>query len=327
MNLPILVCGFNRPENISKLLSILERQKIKIVYIHLDGISDGNQLFLQEVEETQQICNEFLQRNISWKIFIEKDNLKLRKSMQSAIDWFFENEEFGLIFEDDCIPIVDFFTYATWAMQFVSKGEVATFSGTRFTPWKAKTATLSIHNYVWGWGTSREIWRASLKSPSEIDFNFVERNLLSLGIRNSKTINFWRRIHIAQQFSHDPNLMEISGHSREAFPQNFIESTKESWDYTFVLSLLSGHNSDRGLWSLRPPTNLVRNIGFGGNATHFKGKSNSLERPTRSSNEFKFKNKFSRTSEFYESVLVFGLAQESFRRKLIVADNIIKRIL
>jgi hypothetical protein len=327
MNLPILVCGFNRPENISKLLNILETQEIQKVYIHLDGISEGNPLFLQEVKKTQEICNEFLQRNASWSTFIEKDNLKLRKSMQSAMDWFFENEEFGLIFEDDCIPIAEFFTYATWAMQFVSKGDVATFSGTRFTPWKSKVATLSIHNYVWGWGTSREIWQGSLKSPFEIDFNFVERNLLRLGIRNSKTIDFWRRIHIAQKFSLDPNLMEISGYSRKAFPQAFIESTNESWDYTFVLSLLSGHNSDGGLWSLRPPTNLVRNIGFGGNATHFKGESNSLERPTRSSNELKFKNKFSRTSEFYESVLVFGLAQESFRKKFTVADSMIKRIL
>ena len=41
----------------------------------------------------------------------QNKNLGCRKGVTAGIDWFFSNEEMGIILEDDCIPSLSFFQF------------------------------------------------------------------------------------------------------------------------------------------------------------------------------------------------------------------------
>ena len=47
------------------------------------------------------------------KLFLEIKIWGCRKAVEGALDWFFEEEEMGIILEDDIVPDVSFFDYAT----------------------------------------------------------------------------------------------------------------------------------------------------------------------------------------------------------------------
>jgi hypothetical protein len=55
-------------------------------------------------------------RRINWDcevktLFQEDGNLGPKIAISSAISWFFEQEEMGIILEDDCLPDLSFFPY------------------------------------------------------------------------------------------------------------------------------------------------------------------------------------------------------------------------
>ena len=58
---------------------------------------------------------DYLSSNVDWdcevKTLFRDKNLGCKYAVSSAIDWFFENEEMGIILEDDCLPSQSFFWY------------------------------------------------------------------------------------------------------------------------------------------------------------------------------------------------------------------------
>jgi homospermidine synthase len=49
--------------------------------------------------------------NVRLKPFFVKKNPGCKYAVSSAITWFFENEENGIILEDDCLPNQSFFGF------------------------------------------------------------------------------------------------------------------------------------------------------------------------------------------------------------------------
>lgn len=58
---------------------------------------------------------EAMERSVTWECRIERRyaerNQGCRAGVRSAIDWFFEQVDEGIILEDDCVPHPDFFPY------------------------------------------------------------------------------------------------------------------------------------------------------------------------------------------------------------------------
>jgi hypothetical protein len=271
--------------------------------------------------ETNKVICDFLERNRNWQLLVEKKNLKLRQSMISALNWFYDNNEYGVVLEDDCFPSLDFFTYAEKGILLLQSGSVATFSGTRFSPWKATVTSRTPVTYVWGWGTSKDIWQNSIKSPLTIDPLKIVSNLETLGWHGERLSKFWIRILSAQCFADDPELKQINGYERAQIGQSLIDSTRQSWDYTLVLSLLAGNNTDELLYSLRPPVNLINNSGFGSDSTHFVGSDNRLSRQLNVLGDWNINLDVNKLSEFYELALVFGHGNRLVRSSVLMIDK------
>ena len=101
LDTPLLFLVYNRPKITERVFSQIEKAQPKKLYIAADGPKDQNDK--KKTDKTRLMFNR-----IDWSCDLKKlyrdQNLGCKNSVKNAIDWFFENEEHGIILEDDCYP-------------------------------------------------------------------------------------------------------------------------------------------------------------------------------------------------------------------------------
>ena len=99
---PILFLVFNRPNSTNKVFKKIKEIKPKKLYVACDGPRHNH----NEKEIVNQVRD--IATNITWDCdlitLFRNQNLGCKNAVSSAIDWFFENEDKGIILEDDCLP-------------------------------------------------------------------------------------------------------------------------------------------------------------------------------------------------------------------------------
>lgn len=107
---PILFLVFNRPDLTKMVFDEIRRAKPTKLYIASDGPRDGNKDDAKKILEVRKIVD-----TIDWDCELKKKyrkkNAGCKFGVSEAITWFFENEEDGIILEDDCLPSQSFFRY------------------------------------------------------------------------------------------------------------------------------------------------------------------------------------------------------------------------
>ena len=110
MNKAILVIVFNRPDKFRRLLESIRTVKPPRLYIAADRPRKNNKNDKIKCKETRELIKE-----IDWecdvKTLLRDNNLGCEKAVSSSVTWFFENEEDGIILEDDIIGVPTFFSY------------------------------------------------------------------------------------------------------------------------------------------------------------------------------------------------------------------------
>ena len=108
MKKPILFLIYNRPNYTNEVFEIIRLYKPTKLYIAADGPKNNNKIDYNLCLETRKIIN-----NIDWeceiKTLFRNENIGCKINISNAINWFFENENDGIILEDDIIPNLDFF--------------------------------------------------------------------------------------------------------------------------------------------------------------------------------------------------------------------------
>ena len=108
LNTALLFLVFNRPSCTKKVFEVIKKVKPKKLYVACDG--SRNTIESKLVNEVREII-----KNITWpcelKTLFRNNNLGCKLAVSNAIDWFFENEEKGIILEDDCLPHINFFIF------------------------------------------------------------------------------------------------------------------------------------------------------------------------------------------------------------------------
>ena len=97
---PILILGYNRPDYLKNQLGFLKDQRYTNLYIAIDGPVPDNRQDELLVKE----CRELAIDAKEWsgaKLLFSDTNSGCYLGVTKAIDWFFENVEFGIILEDD----------------------------------------------------------------------------------------------------------------------------------------------------------------------------------------------------------------------------------
>jgi hypothetical protein len=243
-DIPVILLNYNRPEYSQRLLNNLSRVKPKKIYISIDGPKihvEGDKTKVDKVEE--------IFKGINWecevKVRRNQSNLGLRPAVKSALDWFFGENEFGIVLEDDVGFDENFFKYCKEFSEFNEEMRIGAISGNNLMAhmfsqdfFQPKYLLAKIF-HCWGWATWSHRWK-NYDDNIENDENFFKNILPEYLNYDVQSINFWYGI-------------------RAAIQNNAVNT----WAWRFLLS-----NWKHGLYFLTPPQNLTTNYGFGADSTH-----------------------------------------------------------
>jgi hypothetical protein len=243
----VLFIVFNRPETTTKVFEAIQKVKPSRLYIAADGPRIGVKQDLEKIVKVREIISR-----VNWpckiKTLFRKNNLGCKEAVSTAITWFFEHEEEGIILEDDCVPHNDFFSFCENLLNYYRYDKkVLTITGNNFqNSIKRGNSSYYFSKYFhcWGWATWKKTW------------NYYDGNL-----------KFWpewsKSCHWKDSFY---NKIE-KNYWKKLFDQVYFNKIN-TWDYPFLACLWW----NKGL-TATPNVNLVTNIGFGKSVTHTTNKN------------------------------------------------------
>ena len=259
-NTPILFLVFNRPEKTQIIFDIIKKLKPKKLYISADG-PRKNRI------KDNLLCDQVrsIVKNIDWNCdhnFRFNDiNQGCKVNVIKSIDWFFSNNEKGIILEDDCIPSESFFVFCEKLLERYNNNhkimQINGFNGgLNFNSLIKDSYYYSKLNHTWGWASWKRAW-------NKFDKNFLEYDKYKNKINNyyiDNGISSWMKVYLDKAFKNQDNI----------------------WSSNWSFSILK----ENGL-CITPSVNLVRNIGFDTSAT--SGKSEIFKKFSNAK-EFEFTN-------------------------------------
>ena len=107
--IPVLVLAFNRADHVAEAMKAIREYKPDRLYLERDGPRGHKEGEREAVEETRQTMLDAVDWPCEVKTLFREENLGCAKAVYDAITWFFEQEEYGIICEDDIILGKDFF--------------------------------------------------------------------------------------------------------------------------------------------------------------------------------------------------------------------------
>lgn len=246
-NTPILLMIFNRPDTTAKVLDEIKKIKPRQLFVAADAARTGRDEEAALVEQTKMLVENMVDWDCEVKTLYREKNLGCKQAVSSAITWFFESVEQGIILEDDCVPDQSFFMYCQELLEtYKDDPSVMHIGGSNFQHSKKRgdaSYYFSAYNHIWGWATWKRAWD---KYDVDIaDFpEFVEKEKI-------KTI--WDKTYIQNIW-----LKKFA---------SVFEKKVDTWDYQWTYAIWNN-----GGTCIIPNTNLITNIGFGEDATHTKRK-------------------------------------------------------
>lgn len=242
---PILLLIFNREDTAEKVFQRIKEIRPLKLYIAADGPRESRKEEGELCKQTRDKVLSMIDWDCELKTLFRESNLGCKTAVSSAIDWFFKNEEMGIILEDDCLPDLSFFKYCEEALiKYKDDEQVCVVSGNNFfesAQSHPENTFFSIHNHIWGWATWRRSWQhydVTMKKWPELS----ETNFLGKLFKTNQEVKFWK------------NCFD------EVYYRNI-----DTWDYQWMLTCWM-----RNALTVLPEKNLVENIGFDERATHTK---------------------------------------------------------
>jgi hypothetical protein len=248
METPVLFLIYNRADTTQKVFDAIQKAKPKYLYVAADG-PKNNSSDEAKCRYTRSIIAE-----VDWdcevKTLFRDQNMGCRPAVSSAIKWFFDNEEEGIILEDDCLPHSDFFSFCEAMLAtYRNNPKVMHITGGNF-QFGQKRGDASYYfsriAHIWGWATWRRAW-----SNYDVDMNDYPQ-FLKLPDRSS---------YFADKSSEKYWLFYFSKVYKKA----------GTWDYQWTYAVMK----NKGLCII-PNVNLISNIGFGNQATHAEKKTDPV---------------------------------------------------
>ena len=109
-NLPVLIITFNRPDLTRKILDRVIEMNPPRIYFFNDGARIGNENDAVKTKEVRAMADNLAYNGQLLTRFEEK-NLGIKMGESTAMHWLFDNEEEGIVLEDDTYPHPDFFMF------------------------------------------------------------------------------------------------------------------------------------------------------------------------------------------------------------------------
>ena len=236
-DLPVLILGYNRYDKFIRCISSLQAQGIKRIYVSIDGPKNDYDKKIQR--KISNFCfKNSSDLNINYKNL--NKNFGCRNGPIKGITWFFKENKYGVILEDDVIlskKCIELFYLLLREYQF-NNNWMSISSFNEFTNNEVENLyDISVFR-SWGWASWSEKWKIHL------DFSKKIRNLSIWEIYNLLP-NQYRKIETAEIIkSCQLNLFD-------------------AWDYEFNFSHLMNNKKSLTIGGIN---NYV--YGFDSSATH-----------------------------------------------------------
>lgn len=260
-NTPILLISFNRPDHTWRVFEEIKKQKPTCLFVFQDAPRRDRIEDVDNCRAVRKIFSESIDWDCELKTFYAQDNLGCGRGPSSAITWFFQNVEQGIIFEDDCLPHPDFFNYCEILLEdYRENKKISLIGGANFQD-GIKRGDGSYyfsagHHGTWGWATWKDRWS---------QFDYLISNIETSAFK--VTIKRYFKNRIQKRYWLDIYF--------QVKKDQFLNSC---WDYQFTFSYWKNNQL-----AIIPNQNLICNIGFDIQATHTNSNSSKFaDKPTNS---------------------------------------------
>ena len=253
LNTPILFIIFNRPETTARVFEAIRKVRPRQLFIAADGPRAHVPAEAERCRNTREIVTQ-----VDWdcevRTLLRKRNLGCRMAVSSAITWFFQHVEEGIILEDDILPSPEFYQYCSELLEcYRNESRIMMISADNFQMGVQRgehSYYFSRFAHIWGWASWRRAWK----------YYIPERSILT-------------RLKHNGFFEQTFPLASDRAYWQKRFEET-LRGEIDTWDYLWQMSIWS----QNGL-SISPNVNLASNIGFNIEATHTVGESKLANLP------------------------------------------------
>jgi hypothetical protein len=238
MRAPVALVSFNRPTATRRTLDRIREAAPPELLLIADGPRPGN-------EDDPAKCAEVRREleAIDWPCRVSRrysdENRGLEPTIESGLDWVFEEVEEAIILEDDCLPTADFFRFCDELLdRYRTTEDVWQIAG-RAAPVPVEAFGGASYAFtalgpIWGWATWRRAWTRHRGGSARPGHEGAGSKL---------------QTRAARRYFKDV--------------ERDVEGASFSWDSRWCLSLTRA-----GALAVLPAANLIEMIGFGQDATN-----------------------------------------------------------
>lgn len=234
---PVLLIIFNRPDLTQQVFDAIKAVKPKQLFVSADGSREEIAGETSKCKKVRNIINQ-----VDWdcnvKTLFHKKNLGCKIGVSSAVNWFFNHVDEGIILEDDCLPDKSFFSFCQELLHhYRHNNKILHIGGNNFQFGQKHgdgTYFFSTYGYIWGWASWKRAWKLydiNCKGLTE----FKEKKMIENITQNKEIQQYWLNIF-----------------------DKVHQGEIDSWAYQWVFAIWR----NMGL-TIVPNVNLVSNIGFG----------------------------------------------------------------
>ena len=244
LNTPVAFIIFRRPDTTARVFEAIRQAKPPKLLV----VADGPRVDRPDEAEKCAAARDIINR-VDWDCEIIKNystgNLGCAKRVSSGLNWIFEQVEEAIILEDDCVPHYTFFQYCEELLeQYRDDNRIGSITGQNVQFGRERTDSsyyFSRYSHCWGWATWRRAWHC-------YDLN----------------MSLWPEIKSQEALRGIFTEPHVHKCWTKIFQEVYDDPLGITWDYQWTFTCLV-----QGFLSITSNANLVSNIGFGSDSTHF----------------------------------------------------------
>lgn len=254
MKKPVLFIIFKREELTNRVFEAIREAKPPRLYVVADGPREDIEGEYERCMATRKVIEK-----VDWdcevKTLFREKNIGCRQSISGGITWFFENEEDGIILEDDCLPNKSFFYFCEELLDYYKDNEkIMSIGGFHYgEPCTKYSYYFSSIMQCWGWATWKRAWKHYDANLEKYSYEYISEKIDKI-YKDVYMRRYWKDIvHMMK----NPDIQK--------------ERKIDSWSYIWTISIIQ----DDGI-CIDSNTNLVSNIGFGMDSLHCSSEDHYL---------------------------------------------------
>ena len=291
---PILLIVFNRPVTTRRVFEAVRNARPSKLFVAADGPRKYKEGEAERCKLVREIATA-----VDWDCEVQtlfrETNLGCGIGPSSAITWFFEHEEEGIILEDDCLPSPEFFTFCSELLDRYRHDErIMNIGGCNFLPAGYHNDSVvsyyfSKHGNTWGWATWGRAWRL-------YDYN----------------MRSYKSARQQEVLEHSYNSLAEKEYFLRIFERTYIDNRSITWwDYQWEFLLRTN-----SALTVVPNKNLVVNIGIGEDATHTTNPNGLAAKMRHEQLHLPIKHPEHIVPDYNKDVIFFKTMKTTFRSRI-----------